>query len=164
MAVTECGKQGAAGQVHALRPGGQFQLISDAGNPAIPNEHLGGPWEDPVGRTPQEAACEQDAGHGVPFRRSLTRPCHSGARHSARLGTMDAIKKVRWNIVGPVLAVVVLALTWGRYNLSPFVVVVVALVLAAAVLAAVHHAEVVAHRVGEPFGSLVLAVAVTVIE
>ena len=31
-------------------------------------------------------------------------------------------------------------------------------------LAAVHHAEVVAHRVGEPFGSLVLAVAVTVIE
>ena len=36
--------------------------------------------------------------------------------------------------------------------------------LAAAVLAAVHHAEVVAHRVGEPYGSLVLAVAVTVIE
>ena len=32
------------------------------------------------------------------------------------------------------------------------------------VLAAVHHAEVVAHRIGEPFGSLVLAVAVTVIE
>src|SRR5688500_5953023 len=31
-------------------------------------------------------------------------------------------------------------------------------------MAAVHHAEVVAHRVGEPFGSLVLAVAVTVIE
>ncbi len=40
----------------------------------------------------------------------------------------------------------------------------VALLLAGAVLAAVHHAEVVAHRVGEPFGSLVLAVAVTVIE
>ncbi len=32
------------------------------------------------------------------------------------------------------------------------------------VIAAVHHAEVVAHRVGEPFGTLVLAVAVTVIE
>ena len=32
------------------------------------------------------------------------------------------------------------------------------------VLAAVHHAEVVAHRVGEPFGTLVLALAVTVIE
>lgn len=32
------------------------------------------------------------------------------------------------------------------------------------VFAAVYHAEVVAHRVGEPFGTLVLAVAVTVIE
>jgi Ca2+:H+ antiporter len=36
--------------------------------------------------------------------------------------------------------------------------------LVGAVLAAVHHAEVVAHRVGEPFGTLVLALAVTVIE
>ena len=42
--------------------------------------------------------------------------------------------------------------------------VVVGLLLAGAVLAAVDHAEVVAHRVGEPFGSLILAVAVTVIE
>lgn len=36
--------------------------------------------------------------------------------------------------------------------------------LIGAVFAGVHHAEVVAHRVGEPYGSLVLAVAVTVIE
>ncbi|BAU94041.1 calcium/proton antiporter (plasmid) [Methylorubrum populi] len=36
--------------------------------------------------------------------------------------------------------------------------------LFACVLAAVHHAEVVAHRVGEPYGTLVLALAVTVIE
>jgi Ca2+:H+ antiporter len=36
--------------------------------------------------------------------------------------------------------------------------------LVATVFAAVYHAEVVAHRVGEPFGTLVLAVAVTVIE
>ena len=42
--------------------------------------------------------------------------------------------------------------------------VVFALVLGGAVFAAVHHAEVVAHRVGEPFGTLVLAIAVTVIE
>ncbi len=34
----------------------------------------------------------------------------------------------------------------------------------AVVIAAVHHAEVVAHRVGEPFGTLVLALAITVIE
>jgi Ca2+:H+ antiporter len=36
--------------------------------------------------------------------------------------------------------------------------------LIAGVVSAVHHAEVVAHRVGEPFGTLVLAVAITVIE
>lgn len=36
--------------------------------------------------------------------------------------------------------------------------------LIAAVIAAVHHAEVVAHRIGEPFGTVVLALAVTIIE
>src|SRR5262249_61524282 len=36
--------------------------------------------------------------------------------------------------------------------------------LLSVVVAAVHHAEVVAHRVGEPFGTLVLALAITVIE
>jgi Ca2+:H+ antiporter len=39
-----------------------------------------------------------------------------------------------------------------------------AVALIATVFAAVYHAEVVAHRVGEPFGSLVLALAVTIIE
>jgi Ca2+:H+ antiporter len=42
--------------------------------------------------------------------------------------------------------------------------VVTAAVLVGVVLAAVHHAETVAHRVGEPFGTLILAIAVTVIE
>jgi len=65
--------------------------------------------------------------------------------------------------ITPILAVAILVLTWGR-DLPPPVVVLVALLLGAAVLSAVHHAEVVAHKVGEPFGSLVLAVAVTVIE
>ena len=65
--------------------------------------------------------------------------------------------------VAPLVAIVVLALTWGR-DLSALAVTVAALVLAGAVMSAVHHAEVVAHRVGEPFGSLILAVAVTVIE
>jgi Ca2+:H+ antiporter len=40
----------------------------------------------------------------------------------------------------------------------------VAIILMGAVVAAVHHAEVIAHRVGEPFGTLILALAVTVIE
>lgn len=69
----------------------------------------------------------------------------------------------QWTVVVPLLAVVALVLSWGR-ELPGFTVALVALCLAGAVLAAVHHAEVVAHRVGEPFGSLVLAVAVTVIE
>ena len=68
-----------------------------------------------------------------------------------------------WTFLAPVLAVVLLVLTWGRY--PPYAVVaLVGVALGAAVLSAVHHAEVVAHRVGEPFGSLVLAVAVTVID
>ena len=61
------------------------------------------------------------------------------------------------------LAAVLTAATWGSKP-GTIVLVVAGAVLAAAVMAAVHHAEVVAHRVGEPFGSLVLAVAVTVIE
>jgi Ca2+:H+ antiporter len=68
-----------------------------------------------------------------------------------------------WTAFVPILALAALVLTWGR-DLPPPLVVLVALFLGAGVLAAVHHAEVVAHRVGEPFGSLVLAVAVTVIE
>ncbi|MCW2817779.1 MAG: putative ionic transporter [Marmoricola sp.] len=72
-------------------------------------------------------------------------------------------RRLSWTEIAPPLALVALAVTWGR---TPGAVglVLVAVMLGAAVLAAVHHAEVVAHRVGEPFGSLVLAVAVTVIE
>ncbi|MER5994657.1 MULTISPECIES: calcium:proton antiporter [Streptomyces] len=69
----------------------------------------------------------------------------------------------QWTTLVPPLAVILLVFTWGR-ELPGGIVAVATLVLAGAVLAAVHHAEVVAHRVGEPFGSLVLAVAVTVIE
>lgn len=64
----------------------------------------------------------------------------------------------------PIIAVVALVFTWEQKELHPVLVVIVAIILGAAVLSAVHHAEVVAHRVGEPYGSLVLAVAVTVIE
>src|SRR3954471_2193794 len=76
---------------------------------------------------------------------------------------MRRLRALRWTTAVPLIAAVLLALTWGT---KPPVVlnVLVAVVLAGAVLAAVHHAEVVAHRVGEPFGSLILAVAVTVIE
>src|SRR3546814_18651951 len=42
-------------------------------------------------------------------------------------------------------------------------IILTCIVLAMSVLAAVHHAEVVAHRTGEPFGTLILAIAVTII-
>lgn len=67
---------------------------------------------------------------------------------------------VQWS---PPVAFVVLAASLALHPTGA-VMAPVALVLVLAVLAAVHHAEVVAHRVGEPFGSLILAVAVTVIE
>ena len=63
----------------------------------------------------------------------------------------------------PAAAVVALALTWGTKPTS-VVLALVAVLLAGAVLSAVYHAEIVAHRVGEPLGSVILAVAVTVIE
>jgi Ca2+:H+ antiporter len=47
---------------------------------------------------------------------------------------------------------------------APAVLIPAAVLLLASVFAAVHHAEIVALRVGEPFGSIVLAVAVTIIE
>ncbi|QIK74333.1 calcium:proton antiporter [Nocardioides piscis] len=71
--------------------------------------------------------------------------------------------RLSWNVVTPGLAALLLGATWGR-DPGSAVLALVAVVLIGAVLSAVHHAEVVAHRVGEPLGSLVLAVAVTVIE
>ncbi len=65
-------------------------------------------------------------------------------------------------IILPVLGV----LAWvavGKAGLGPVALLLV-VVLLGSVLAAVHHAEVVALRVGEPYGTLILALAVTVIE
>jgi Ca2+:H+ antiporter len=69
----------------------------------------------------------------------------------------------RWTSAVPLAALALLIAVWGR-DLPGALVVIVSVFLGGAVLSAVHHAEVIAHRVGEPFGSLVLAVAVTVIE
>lgn len=64
--------------------------------------------------------------------------------------------------IAPVIGWLLLAASFVFTH--PFFLVVLSVGLVACVLAAVHHAEVVAHRVGEPFGTLVLALAVTVIE
>jgi Ca2+:H+ antiporter len=76
---------------------------------------------------------------------------------------LNRLRSLHWTVVLPVLGAITLIAAWGSKPATPALVLIGAL-LAGAVMSAVHHAEVVAHRVGEPFGSLVLAVAVTVIE
>jgi len=68
-----------------------------------------------------------------------------------------------WHAAVPLLACAVLPFVWG-VELGFGLLALAAIALIAAVVAAVHHAEVIALRVGEPFGTLVLALAVTVIE
>ncbi|MFE3093273.1 calcium:proton antiporter [Streptomyces sp. NPDC059248] len=80
-----------------------------------------------------------------------------------KTGNGQPVLLTQWTTWAPLVAVIALVAAWGR-ELPGVAVAVLALCLFAAVLAAVHHAEVVAHRVGEPFGSIVLAVAVTIIE
>ena len=64
------------------------------------------------------------------------------------------------SIALPFIGWLVLVFYWGGIASAP----VTGVVLIGVVIAAVHHAETVALRVGEPFGTLILAVAVTVIE
>jgi Ca2+:H+ antiporter len=68
-----------------------------------------------------------------------------------------------WTVAGPLAACALLGAVWGR-PLGGLVAVAIAVALVACVMVAVQHAETVAHRVGEPFGALILALAVTVIE
>jgi Ca2+:H+ antiporter len=69
----------------------------------------------------------------------------------------------RWPTFVPLLGVALLAAAL-KLPFGTLLGAACGLALIAAVIAAVHHAEVVAHRVGEPFGTLVLALAVTAIE
>src|SRR5262247_733191 len=76
---------------------------------------------------------------------------------------MTAARTPWWAWTWPVLAWVIL-LAAPFVGTGGVVAAAAGAVLIATVFAAVYHAEVVAHRVGEPFGTLVLALAVTVIE
>ena len=70
----------------------------------------------------------------------------------------------------PALSVALFAVaTAAHYNFtpSPFGLVfaaVLLVILFGTVFAAVHHAEMIAHRIGEPFGTLLLTLSVTIIE
>ncbi|RKG55545.1 ionic transporter y4hA [Acinetobacter cumulans] len=68
-----------------------------------------------------------------------------------------------WSFAIPVASLVVL----GLYKLVPnfpLIILLLSVGLIASVVTAVHHAEVIAHKVGESFGTLVLALSVTIIE
>jgi Ca2+:H+ antiporter len=69
----------------------------------------------------------------------------------------------RWALAIPLAAgaILVAAMT---LPVGPVLATFSAVALISAVVAAVHHAEVIAHYTGEPFGTLVLAIAITVIE
>ncbi len=71
-------------------------------------------------------------------------------------------KLFQWTYIAPLIAL-------AFYLLAPIgsgliVNVSAILVLIIGVLSAVHHAEVVAHKVGEPYGTIILAIAVTLLE
>ena len=68
-----------------------------------------------------------------------------------------------WSWLIPVLALGLLLLALA-VGMGTYLVVLCGAALVGSVLVAVHHAEVVAHCVGEPFGTLILALAVTAIE
>lgn len=68
-----------------------------------------------------------------------------------------------WTWAAPAASWLALLL-WALAPDTPFLPLLLAAGLLASVTAAVHHAEIIALRVGEPFGTLVLALAVTTIE
>ena len=69
---------------------------------------------------------------------------------------------LQWTIIIPVLAWI-LFFSGLIYDSSLFQTVA-SVLLVCSVMSAVHHSEVIAERVGEPFGTIILAVAITVIE
>jgi Ca2+:H+ antiporter len=66
------------------------------------------------------------------------------------------------NILLPIIAWAAFAIQHA-WQWPPFNLILIA-VLITSTLQAVHHAEVIAHRVGEPFGTMLLALAITSIE
>lgn len=76
---------------------------------------------------------------------------------------LSSIKVPLWSIIVPIIA---LLLIFFKSSLPDtlYIDILLGIFLIGAVLSAVHHAETVAHRVGEPYGTIILALAITVIE
>ncbi|SFX33475.1 calcium:proton antiporter [Cytophaga hutchinsonii] len=69
---------------------------------------------------------------------------------------------LQWTIIIPILA---WALFFsGFIDNNTIVQIIASILLILSVMSAVHHSEIIAHRVGEPYGTIILAIAITVIE
>lgn len=69
---------------------------------------------------------------------------------------------LQWTIIIPILAWVLFFS--GLIYDSSFFQIVASLLLILSVMSAVHHSEIIAERVGEPYGTIILAVSITIIE
>ncbi|KFC24428.1 calcium:proton antiporter [Chryseobacterium sp. FH1] len=69
---------------------------------------------------------------------------------------------LHWSYIFPIISLIYYM--FGIVDDDPWLATLGSLLLITSVLSAVHHAEVVAHKVGEPFGTIILAIAITVLE
>lgn len=76
--------------------------------------------------------------------------------------TKFTVSRPMWTIVWPLAAWVIFVI--GALVHWPPFLLIAGVALISSVLSSVHHAEVIAHRIGEPFGTVVLALSITIIE
>lgn len=67
-----------------------------------------------------------------------------------------------WTVILPIFSAIFYL--GGFLDDSTATNIIGAILLFGSVLAAVHHAEVVAHKVGEPYGTIILAICITILE
>lgn len=68
----------------------------------------------------------------------------------------------QWTVTLPLLACILYFSGYIDNNI--YFQILAGILLIGSVMSAVHHSEIVAHRVGEPYGTIILAVAITIIE
>ena len=69
---------------------------------------------------------------------------------------------LQWTLIFPILAWALFFT--GLVANSGFFQILASILLILSVMSAVHHSEIIAERVGEPFGTIILAISITVIE
>ncbi|MEB4592359.1 ionic transporter y4hA [Candidatus Thiothrix sp. Deng01] len=69
-----------------------------------------------------------------------------------------------WALIAPIVTLLLLAGQLGPFGLDGWYSAMLGASLMLSIIAAVHHAELLAYGIGEPLGTLVLALAITVIE